>query len=63
MPGLLIAVASLVAEYGLEGFSSCGVPASLSHGMWTGDRARISGIGRQIPTGPPGKSELFFFFF
>ena len=57
--GLLIAVASLVAEQGLwgVGFSSCGVRAQLPHGMWNLPRPGIKLwspglVDRFLTTGP-----------
>ena len=63
--GLLIAVASLVAEHGLQGFSSCGWRAQLPRGTWD-----LSGPGLEpvspalaggfLTTAPPGKPTLVF---
>ena len=62
MHGLLIAVASLVAEHGLQarGLSSCGTQAQLLYGMWDLPGPGLEPIspslaGRFLITGPPGK--------
>ena len=73
---LLTAVASLVAEHGLQtlglqwlqcvGFSSWGSRAELPCGMWNLPGSRIKPVapalaGRFLITGPPGKPSRTFF--
>ena len=74
--GLLIAVASLVVEHGLQacrlqqlwhvGFSSCGTRAQLLCGMWDLPRPGIKPVscalaGGLPTTAPPGKSPKSYF--
>ena len=63
--GLLIVVASLVAEHGLQarGFSSCGARAQLLCSMWNLPRPGLEHVspalaGRFLTTAPPGKSQV-----
>ena len=63
MRGLLIAVASLVAECRL---SSWGTQAYLSHGMWDLPRPGLEPLspasaGRFLATGPQRKSHRIYF--
>ena len=73
--GLLLAVASLVAEHGLYdaqastvaalGLSSCGSWAQLPCGMWNLPGPGIESVspalaGGFLSTGPPGKPTLWF---
>ena len=73
--GFVIAVASLVAEHGLQqlqhvgsgvvarGLNSCGTQAQLLQGTsdsWTRDGTRVpSPVGGFLTTGPPGKTRKF----
>ena len=62
---LLIAVASLIAEHRLQGFSSCDAWVQLPHGMWNLPGPGIKPMshalaGRFLTSGPPGKSSNFF---
>ena len=70
--GLLIAVASLVAEHGVQsaGFSNCGTPAQLPHSMWnlpqTRDRTHIPCTGSWILKSPDhreGQHPLSYLFY
>ena len=65
--GLLVVVASLVAEHGLQAckLSSCGSWAQLPLAMWDPPRPGIEPIspalsGRFLTSGPPGSPDFFF---
>ena len=55
--GLLIAVASLVAEHGL---SSCGAQAQVTCAMWDLPRGEIESMLPALAGGPPGKPYVRF---
>ena len=63
VPGLLIAVGSLVVKQELAGFSSCGTSAELPPGMWDLPKPGTEPVfpAAFLTTGPPEKSMTRYF--